>query len=53
MDKIKVFLQRGYFPVQLPPGFSSASFSSSYKALKGEWLTQSAPTSRPEKFSVA
>ncbi|MEW8092198.1 MAG: RNA-directed DNA polymerase [Candidatus Thiodiazotropha endolucinida] len=53
MDKVKELLQRGYFPVQLPPGFSTTTFACSYKALKGEWITQSAPTSKPEKFSVA
>lgn len=53
MDKIKEFLHRGYFPVQLPPGFSTVTFASSYTSLGGKWLEDSAPTSRPERFSVA
>ncbi len=54
MDKIKEFLRRGYFPVQLPPGFTTNTFASSYKLLKGKWLTGDVPpSSSPERFSVA
>ena len=53
MDKLKELLDKGIFPVQLPPGFTSKSYSSKYKKFKGQWESKKAPITRSEKFSVA
>ena len=46
-------MKKGYFPVQLPPGFTSETFAAKYKRLEGRWNAQKPPDSKPEKFSVA
>ncbi len=54
MDKIKKLISKGYFPVQLPPAFSTTVFSKKYKLVAQEWeKIKQLPTSKPEKFSVA
>jgi len=53
MDKIKAFLHKGYFPIQLPPGFTTKEFADGYTRVEGRWSAQKTPDSRPEKFSVA
>lgn len=54
MDKIKKILAKGFFPVQLPPGFSTVTFSNKYKKVALEWeKIKRMPSSKPEKFSVA
>ena len=53
MDKLKELLEKGFFPVQLPPGFTSKSYASRYKNFKVSWEAKKAPTTRSEKFSVA
>lgn len=53
MTNLSKLLDRGYFPVQLPPGFVTSSFASSHQNFAAMWNSQSAPTTRPEKFSVA
>ena len=53
MDKLKELLDKGFFPVQLPPGFTSKSYSSKYKSFKGAWESVRTPSTRSEKFSVA
>lgn len=53
MDKLKELLEKGFFPVQLPPGFTSKSYALKYKKFKGTFAAQKAPGTRPEKFSVA
>ncbi len=53
MDKIKAFCERGYFPIQLPPGFTSAEFAAKHKQLSPTWTAQQPPRCRAEKFSVA
>jgi len=52
MDKLKELLDKGFFPVQLPPGFTSKSYSSKYKRFKGQWESVKTPNTRSEKFSV-
>jgi hypothetical protein len=52
MDKIRLLLGRGYFPVQLPPGFTTTSFAKRYKAVSALWPTGQKRNS-PERFSVA
>ena len=53
MDKVKRFLAKGYFPVQLPPGFSTESFAKAHKKVGKSWASLKPPTTRLEKFSVA
>ncbi|MFI2818792.1 RNA-directed DNA polymerase [Vreelandella piezotolerans] len=53
MDKLKELLEKGFFPVQLPPGFTSKSYAAKYKKYKGAWESKRAPSTRAEKFSVA
>ena len=53
MDKIRAFLRYGYFPVQLPPGFTTNQFADKYKTLESQWTSNDAPTCRGERFSVA
>ncbi len=53
MDKLKELLEKGFFPIQLPPGFTSKSYASKYKKYKGAWESKKAPSTRAEKFSVA
>ncbi|KGK42725.1 hypothetical protein LH51_04750 [Nitrincola sp. A-D6] len=53
MDKLKELLAKGFFPVQLPPGFTSEPYASKYKEFQGRWGAQKAPDCRMEKFSVA
>ncbi|MCW8965804.1 MAG: RNA-directed DNA polymerase [Candidatus Pacearchaeota archaeon] len=53
MNKAEAFLKRGYFPIQLPPGFSSGSFASSHKELGKRWGAKRHGRCRPERFSVA
>jgi len=53
MDKLKELLGKGFFPVQLPPGFTSNTYASKYKKYKGVWESKKAPSTRAEKFSVA
>jgi reverse transcriptase-like protein len=53
MDKLKELLGKGFFPVQLPPGFTSKSYAIKYKKYKTAWEAMNAPSTRAEKFSVA
>ena len=53
MDIVKRFLSRGYFPVQLPPGFETDSFAKNHKKVGKIWSPLKQPTTRLEKFSVA
>ena len=53
LDKLKELLEKGFFPVQLPPGFTSESFAKKYKKFQGRWEAQNIPNCRMEKFSVA
>lgn len=53
MDKIKELLEKGFFPVQLPPSFTTRKFSENYKKFEGRWSAQRDPETRAEKFSVA
>lgn len=53
MDRLKELLGKGFFPVQLPPSFTSYSFAEKYKTFQGRWGAQKAPSCRMEKFSVA
>ena len=55
MDKIKRLLEKGFFPSQLPPPFSTRTLSKQYAALIPTWPIglQRLPSSRGEHFSVA
>lgn len=53
MDKLKALLDKGFFPIQLPPGFTSKSYADKYKKYKGVWESKKVPSTRAEKFSVA
>jgi hypothetical protein len=55
LDKARRLLERGYFPSQLPPAFSTREFAKHYKALVSAWkaLGKKVPSSRAESFSVA
>ena len=50
MGMLDDLLQRGYLPIQLPPGFSSASFSRGVELL---WPEGHPPKTIAEKYSVA
>jgi hypothetical protein len=45
-------LARGYFPVQLPPGFVSDEFASKRNRFEAQWLSQKPPRTSPVRFSV-
>src|SRR6266702_2815132 len=50
MGMLDDLLQRGYLPIQLPPGFSSSSFSPAIDLL---WPEVDPPKTVGEKYSVA
>lgn len=54
MDKLKLILERGYFPVQLPPSFTTASLAKKHKPVGSVWSTmRKLPRIQYERFSVA
>ncbi|MDI3324526.1 RNA-directed DNA polymerase [Pontibacterium granulatum] len=53
MDKLRELLDKGFFPIQLPPSFTTRTFSENYKKFEGRWNAQKDPDTRSEKFSVA
>lgn len=53
MDRTKILIEHGFFPVQLPPSFSTKIFSEKYKEIEGVWNAQKPPYTRAEKYSVA
>lgn len=64
MDRIKRLLASGYFPVQLPPCFTTKDLADNHAALYAEWFAlqpktgkgptiPKAPSSKGELFSVA
>lgn len=53
MDKIKELLKSGFFPVQLPPTFTTTEFAESYHKFQGRWSAHKQPETKAEKFSVA
>nr|WP_314642812.1 RNA-directed DNA polymerase [uncultured Pseudomonas sp.] len=53
MDRIKELLGKGFFPVQLPPGFTSKTLAAKYKKIQGKWEAQKQIDTQIEKFSVA
>jgi Reverse transcriptase (RNA-dependent DNA polymerase) len=57
MDRAEVLLSKGYFPSQLPPGFTTDQLAAKVSALQVLWGIDAkgakAPASKPELFSVA
>lgn len=53
MGLLEDLLGRGYFPIQLPPGFSSSSFATQLAKFIGQWPTGAPPKTLVEKYSVA
>lgn len=55
MDKLRRLLERGYFPSQLPPTFTTIDFASHHRAIDAAWPAplSKIPSSRGEFFSVA
>jgi hypothetical protein len=55
MDKMRRLLEKGYFPSQLPPPFSTASLATHHQSLFNCWPSglNKVPSSRGEYFSVA
>ncbi|GFO56767.1 reverse transcriptase [Geomonas sp. Red276] len=58
MDKIKTILERGYFPVQLPPAFITTSLANKYSEIMTAWSARNLTYNkigrcRIEPFSVA
>jgi hypothetical protein len=53
MGLLEDLLGRGYFPIQLPPGFSSTSFATQLPKFIRKWPTGAPPTTLVEKYSVA
>lgn len=52
-NKLKLLLERGYFPVQLPPCFTTAQFAKAHRLLDTPWSAHRLPRMQPERFSVA
>jgi hypothetical protein len=52
MGVLEDLLARGHLPVQLPPGFSSQTFSSELSKFKAAWHVGKPPATLAEKFSV-
>lgn len=52
MDNLEALLARGFFPVQLPPGFTSEVFSKKISNFN-HWTPPSKKSYKMEKFSVA
>lgn len=54
-SKMKLLLERGYFPVQLPPCFTTSAFAKVHHSLGGTWSAppNKLPRMQPERFSVA
>jgi hypothetical protein len=52
MGVLEDLLARGHLPVQLPPGFSSETFSLQLATFQAAWHSQKAPATLAEKFSV-
>lgn len=53
MDKLRNLIRNGYFPIQLPPAFSSESFSQALPKIKPIWDKSKYIPTRAEKYSVA
>jgi len=54
MAILEDLLSKGYLPVQLPPGFSSASFASALPGYERIWEQNGEPPATlPERYSVA
>jgi hypothetical protein len=56
MNILKPLLEKGYFPVQLPPGFTSVSFAAEIDHFAAIWDAvpeKNIPLTQNEKFSVA
>ena len=57
MDRAEVLLSRGYFPSQLPPGFTTRQLAVMLPTLQALWrvnaVNAKAPPCKPELFSVA
>ena len=55
MDKTKQFIEREYFPSQLPPPFSTRSFAAKYRSIERQWvpIRIARRNIRGEFFSVA
>jgi hypothetical protein len=45
-------LERGYFPIQLPPGFTTSSFSENRGDYEDDWPQKKVPITMTERFSV-
>jgi hypothetical protein len=53
MALLEDLLGRGYFPIQLPPGFSTSSFAAQLPNFIGQWPSKPPPNTLIEKYSVA
>ena len=55
VDKVRRLLEKGYFPSQLPPPFSTVSLATHHQSLFNSWPfgLHKVPSSRGEYFSVA
>lgn len=54
MSLLDDLLAKGYFPVQLPPGFTSVTFASNRVGYEAAWAAvEKKPQTSGERFSVA
>lgn len=53
MEILKGLLGKGFFPVQLPPGFNSDSFATALAKYSTNWDVHKSPKTLLEKYSVA
>lgn len=51
-ERLKILLQNGYFPPELPPPFTTRDFAKYRKSVKAAWPTGSEPNTTPEIFNV-
>lgn len=52
MAMLDDLLSRGYFPIQLPPNFTSESFATELPKFQHQWEATEPPRTSPERFSV-
>lgn len=50
--RLKALLERGYFPVELPPPFTTSDFAKYRKSIEDSWPTTSPPKTIYERYSI-
>ncbi|WP_133486776.1 RNA-directed DNA polymerase [Aliiroseovarius marinus] len=50
--RLKILLERGFFPIELPPPFNTQSFAKYRKSITDSWPTNYAPKTQYERYSI-